>query len=378
MEKCKVAGICGGCQKQGIDYPVQLQQKQAYVEKLFSHHDVQPIIGMDNPYHYRNKVQVAFGRANGRIICGNYVTSTHQIVEIRNCQITDQKANEIIEDVRRLTVSFRLSIFDENAMKGFLRHVLVRTGHISGQIMVVLVTGSYQFPRKKDFLDALLKKHPQITTIVQNINSAHTSMVLSDKSLTLYGKGYIEDVLCGKVFRISANSFYQVNSQQTEVLYGKAIEMADLKKNETVIDAYCGIGTIGIAVAQKVKEVLAVEINKQAIRDAKVNAKLNDIVNITFTAMDAGKYMRKLAYEKRMVDVVIMDPARAGADETFLSSLVKLQPQKVIYISCNPDTQRRDVSYLSRHGYQLEKIQPVDMFPFTQHCELVALLERSK
>ena len=376
MEKCRVARICGGCQLQSVEYDRQLQRKQEYVEKLYSHYQVRPIIGMEDPYHYRNKVQVAFGRANGRVICGNYVTSTHQIVEIKDCQITDRKANEIIEDIRKLIISFRLTVFDENAMKGFLRHVLIRTGHVSGQIMVVLVTGSYQFPKKKDFIDALLKKHPEITTVVQNINSAHTSMVLSDKSITLYGKGYIEDVLCEKVFRISANSFYQVNSVQTEKLYGAAIEMAQLEKNDTVIDAYCGIGTIGISIAGKVRQVLAVEINKQAIRDARVNAKLNDVENISFSVMDAGKFMRKLAYEKTQVDVVIMDPARAGADEPFLSSLVKLKPRKVVYISCNPDTQRRDISYLSNHGYKVEELQPVDMFPFTEHVECIVVICR--
>ena len=378
MEKCRVAKICGGCQLQGVEYDRQLQRKQEYVEKLYSHYQVRPIIGMDDPYNYRNKVQVAFGRANGRVICGNYVTSTHQIVEIKDCQITDRKANEIIEDIRKLIISFRLTVFDENAMKGFLRHVLIRTGHVSGQVMVVLVTGSYQFPKKKDFIDALLKKHPEITTVVQNINSAHTSMVLSEKSITLYGKGYIEDVLCEKVFRISANSFYQVNSVQTEKLYSAAIKMAQLEKNDTIIDAYCGIGTIGISIAGKVRQVLAVEINKQAIRDARVNAKLNDVETIGFSAMDAGKFMRKLAYEKTQVDVIIMDPARAGADEPFLSSLVKLKPRKVVYISCNPDTQRRDISYLNSHGYKVEELQPVDMFPFTEHVESIALLERNR
>ena len=374
---CPVSKKCGGCQLSNMTYAEQLSFKQAKVIRLLGKmHRVDEIVPSPRIFHYRNKVQVAFGRANGRVICGNYVTSTHQIVEIKDCQITDRKANEIIEDIRKLIISFRLTVFDENTMKGFLRHVLVRTGHISGQIMVVLVTGSYQFPKKKDFIDALLKKHPEITTVVQNINSAHTSMVLSEKSITLYGKGYIEDVLCEKVFRISANSFYQVNSIQTEKLYGAATEMAQLEKSDTVIDAYCGIGTIGISVADKVKQVLAVEINKQAIRDARVNAKLNDVENIRFSAMDAGKFMRKLAYEKTPVDVVIMDPARAGADEPFLSSLVKLKPRKVVYISCNPDTQRRDISYLSKHGYQVEELQPVDMFPFTEHVESICLLTR--
>lgn len=378
MKKCPVARLCGGCQLQGVEYAQQLLQKQQFVQKLFPHHQVDEIIAMDDPYHYRNKVQMAFGHYRGRIICGNYVASTHEIVEIKDCQITNVTANKIIDDIKNLMISFKLTAFDENSLKGFLRHVLVRTGHISKQVMVVLVTGSYQFPKKRDFLNALLKAHPEITTIVQNINNAHTSMVLSGKTETLYGKGYIEDVLCGKVFRISANSFYQVNSIQTEKLYGKAIELAKLEKSDVVIDAYCGIGTIGISLAEKVKEVLAVEINKQAIKDAKVNAKLNEIDNITFEANDAGRYMRKLAAEKRKVDVLIMDPARAGADTVFLDSALKLKPKRIVYISCNPITQKDNVSYLCKRGYTLQKLQPVDMFPFTDHVESIALLKRDK
>ncbi len=378
LKTCKVAKVCGGCQLQGVKYQDQLAQKQKFVEKLFPKYKVEPIIGMENPYHYRNKVQYAFGRYKNRVLCGNYVPSPHTIVEVKDCQIASNEANEIIETIKKLVISFKLNIFDEDSLRGFLRHVLIRTAHSTGEIMVVMVVGSYAFPKKKDFIRVLLKEHPEITTIVLNYNNRHTSMVLSDKSETIYGKGYIEDVLCGKRFRISANSFYQVNPVQTEVLYGKAIELAGLSKNDIVLDAYCGIGTIGISIADEVKEVLGVEINREAIKDARINMKLNNITNASYVCDDAGKYMQKMAGKKQKIDVVIMDPARAGADNTFLNCLLKLGPKKVVYISCNPLTQKDNVNYLVKKGYRVEKIQPVDMFPFTEHVETIVLLDNQK
>jgi len=376
LKPCKVAKFCGGCQLQNVSYSEQLRQKQEAIEKLFYRKKVQPIIGMEDPYYYRNKVQVAFGKYKGRVLCGNYVVSTHQIVEVEDCQISDVKANEIIASIKKLAISFHLSIFDEDAMKGFLRHVLIRIGKKTGQIMVVLVSGSFIFPKKKDFINALLRVHPEITTIVLNMNNKRTSMVLSDKTEVLYGPGYIEDILCGKKFKISANSFYQVNPVQTEKLYSTAIQMANLKKDEVLIDAYCGIGTIGLICADSVKNVLGVEINAKAIADAKINCKINNIENAEYVAQDAGKFMLKLATKKEPIDVVIMDPARAGADTVFLDSLIKLAPKKVVYISCNPVTQKDNVNYLCKHGYSLKSVQPVDMFPFTEHVENIALLVR--
>ena len=262
-------------------------------------------------------------------------------------------------------------------MKGFLRHVLIKRGFASGQIMVVLVTSVMDFPKESQFVNALLERHSEITTIVQNVNNKRTSLVLGEESRTLYGMGYIEEQLLGFTFRISPKAFYQINPIQTEVLYSKALEFADLSGNEKVLDAYCGTGTIGIIASKGAKSVVGVELNGDAVKDAVVNAELNDITNITFYKDDAGKYMVKAAQKGEAFDVVIMDPPRAGASLEFLKSLVFLAPEKIVYISCNPETQARDLSFLTRKGYKVKKIQPVDMFPHTEHVETVALLVRS-
>ncbi len=377
---CKVHQLCGGCQYQGVDYQQQLELKQRKVENLLKPFGrVEKIIGMKNPYYYRNKVQISFGKDyRGNVIAGNYVTSTHTIVPVKNCQIANEEANKIFNTFIRLVKSFKLSVFDERSLRGFIRHVLVRTSNDNEEIMVVIVTGTEVFPKKRDFINALLKEHPNIVTIVQSVNNRHTSMVLGNKNIVLYGKGYIDDELCGLTFRLSATAFYQVNHQQTEVLYNEAKRLANPQGNEVVIDAYCGIGTIGMTLASSVKEVLGVEINAKAIRDARSNAKLNNVNNISFVAEDAGKYMQQLAYEKKKIDIVIMDPPRSGADNKFLYALTKLSPQKVVYISCNPVTLADNLRYLTKHSYKVEHIQPVDMFPFTEHVETVVLLGNQK
>lgn len=332
---------------------------------------------MENPYNYRNKAQYAFGRGrNGQTVAGVYQSSTHKIVDIESCMLTDPKADEIANTVKKLLKSFKMKPYDENTRQGFLRHVLVKTAFKSGEIMVVLVTATPQFPSKRSFVNALLGRHPEITTIVQNVNNKFTSMVLGDKSEVLYGDGKITEELCGLKFRISPKAFYQINPVQTEVLYNKALEYADFKGTERIIDAYCGTGTIGLIASKNVKSVLGVEINKDAVRDAKENAKLNGIENIKFFAADAGKFMVDLANNNEQIDAVIMDPARAGSDIPFLSSLVKLNPKKVVYVSCNPETLARDLMYLSKNGYKVKKIQPVDMFPHTDHVECACLIER--
>ena len=378
MKKCPVAGLCGGCQYQGVDYAEQLSRKESTVRNLVGKFaEVKPIIGMDDPFHYRNKVQVSFGLDyRKRLHMGNYVVSTHQIVDVDDCQLADEKANEIFQTVKKLALSFRLRIFDEQSLQGLLRHVLIRTTNDGSQIMVVLVTGTPVFPKKKDFVKALLDSHSEITTIVQNINNRHTSMILGSRNIVLYGPGYIEDTLCGCRFRISPSAFYQVNKRQTEVLYKKAIETAELKKEDVVLDAYCGTGTIGIIAAGKAGRVEGVEINRAAIADAVRNAKANGRNNITFVCDDAGKYMRRKANEKVHYDVVIMDPPRAGSDEAFLTSVVRLAPERVVYVSCNPVTLKRDLEFLHRKHYEVKSIQPVDMFPFTEHVECVILMTK--
>ena len=375
---CPVSRKCGGCQLMNLSYPEQLKFKQAKVVKLLgSFHRVNEIIGMDNPFHYRNKVQAAFGRTRGgEIISGVYQSSTHNIVKTEKCLIEDKKADEIILTIRKLVKDFKLTVYDERKGNGFLRHVLVKRGFATNEIMVVLVTGTGVFPSKNNFIKALLDVHPEITTIVQNINNKFTSMVLGEKEIVLYGKGYIEDVLCGCTFRISPKSFYQINPIQTEILYGKAIEFAGLSGREKVIDAYCGIGTIGIVASKNAGEVIGCELNPDAIKDAKINAKINEIQNIKFVCADAGEFMLGMKEQGEKCDVLFMDPPRAGSDKRFLSCAVALSPEKIVYISCNPETQQRDLYYLIKNGYKVKKIQPVDMFPYTAHVETVVLLSK--
>lgn len=383
--KCSVYKKCGVCQYINLPYEEQLKKKQKEMEKLLKKYGkVQPIIGMKNPYYYRNKVHAVFGfdKKLG-VISGTYQPGTHRIVNIPECLIEDQKSQEIIRTIRGLLKSFKIKIYDEDTGYGLLRHVLIRRGFTSGQIMVVLVLRSPIFPSKNNFVKALRKEHPEISTVVVNVNDKNTSMVLGTRNIVLYGKGYIEDTLCGCKFRISPQSFYQVNPVQTEVLYTKAIEFAGLTGKETVIDAYCGIGTIGLIAAKKAKEVIGVELNPQAVKDARLNAKCNEIKNARFYEGDAGDFMIKMSEgtkstPKQKVDVVFMDPPRSGSTEAFLSSAVTLSPQKIVYISCGPDTLARDLEYLTRHGYKVNQIQPVDMFGFTEHVENVVLLSKNQ
>lgn len=376
--KCLQSGKCGGCQLQNMTYDRQLAFKQAQTVKLFAKYcRVADIEGMDKPYHYRNKVSAAFGTTrSGMIISGIYQSSTHTIVKIDSCMLEDEKADEIIVTIRRLLREFKLTAYNEHTEKGFLRHVLIRRGFHTGEIMVVLVTATQMFPGKNHFTEKLLELHPEITTIVQNVNDKFTSMVLGENQKILYGKGYIEDILCGKRFRISPSSFYQINPIQTEKLYNKAIELAALSGKETVIDAYCGIGTIGIAASGKAKSVIGAEINKAAIRDAKINAKMNGIKNINFAAADAGEFMSALAENGESADVVFTDPPRAGCSMKFLKSLVALSPKKIVYISCNIETQARDVHFLTKNGYKVENCHPFDMFPHTKHIENIVLMTK--
>ena len=272
--------------------------------------------------------------------------------------------------------SFKIKTYDEDTGYGLLRHVLVRVGYRTGQVMVVLVLGSPIMPSKNNFVKALRKEHPEITTVVVNVNDKRTSMILGDKEQVIYGPGYIEDELCGLTFKISPKSFYQVNPEQTQKLYRTAIAYADLNGKETVLDAYCGTGTIGMIAAAKAGRVIGVELNKDAVRDAIAGAKKNHISNIRFYQADAGEFMVKLAEAGERVDVVLMDPPRSGSNEKFLASVVKLKPERVVYISCNPETLARDLKYLCGKGYRMVKGKAYDMFPFTSHVETVVLLQR--
>ncbi len=377
LEKCKAAKKCGGCQYQGISYEEQLQKKQKQVGKLLGKYGrISPIIGMETPYFYRNKVHAVFGRdRRGNVISGIYENNTHRIVQVEECQIEDRKSQAIIRTIRELLRSFKIKTYDEDTDYGLLRHVLVRRGFSTGEIMVVLVTVSPVFPSKNNFVKALRKEHPEITTVVLNVNDRRTSMVLGERNITLFGPGFIRDTLCGKSFRISPGSFYQINPLQTEKLYRTAISFAELEGRERVIDAYCGIGTIGIAAADQAGEVTGIELNREAVRDAGLNARENRMENIRFFQGDAGEFMEEMAEAGQQAEVVFMDPPRSGSDEKFLSSLVRLAPKKIVYISCNPETQARDLRFLTAKGFHVRRIQPVDMFPWTDEIECCVLLE---
>ncbi len=379
---CPVSKKCGGCQLLNLSYPEQLKLKQSVVERLLKKFcRVEKIIGMDHPYHYRNKVQAAFyTNKQGKIISGVYQLGSHHVVGIDCCLTEDETADKIITTVRKLLPSFRLTTYNEDTGRGFLRHILVKRGFATNQIMLVLVTGTPVFPSKNNFVKAILKEFPEITTIVQNINNYNTNLVLGEQQKILYGKGFIEDILCGCKFRISPKSFYQINPVQTEVLYNTAMDYAQLKGSETVLDTYCGIGTIGIVAAKRgAGRVIGVELNGDAVRDAISNARANDLKNIFFIKGDAGDFMSEAASEKETPDVVFMDPPRAGSSPKFLDAMIKMSPKTVVYISCNPETMARDLEYLtSKSKYTVKKIQPVDMFPHTRHVECVSLLCRKE
>lgn len=376
---CPVFRVCGGCQYLDMPYEQQLRMKQKKLETLLNRHcPVRGIIGMENPFYYRNKVHAVFGWQKGQVISGVYKEGTHQIVPVDVCRIEDQKADAIIRTIRELLPSFKIRTYNEDTEYGLLRHVLVRRGFATGEIMVVLVTASPVFPSKNNFVRALRERHPEITTIVQNINGRGTSMVLGDREQVLWGRGYIEDRLCGCTFRISSRSFYQVNPVQTEKLYTKALELAELTGTETVLDAYCGIGTIGIAASAKAGQVIGVELNPEAVRDAVANARRNRISNIRFYQGDAGAFMADMAAEGRTTDVVILDPPRSGSTQEFIRSAAAMGPKRIVYISCCPETLARDLEWFEKRGYRGKEAWGLDLFPWTEHCETVCLLSNTQ
>ncbi len=378
MKQCPVFKKCGGCQYLNLTYEEQLEKKKKELQRLLKGIcPIHEVIGMENPWHYRNKVHAVFSHdRKGNPISGVYQENSHIVLPVESCLIEDEKADEIIGTIRGMLKSFKIRTYDEDTGYGLLRHVLVKRGFATGEIMVVLVTASPVFPSRNNFVKALRQKHPEITTVIQNINGRDTSMVLGDREQVLYGKGYIEDILCGCRFRISARSFYQVNPVQTEVLYAKAMEYAGLTGKETVIDAYCGIGTIGIVASRRAKQVTGVELNPEAVRDAVRNARANKADNIRFFQGDAGDFLQKMAANGEKADVVFMDPPRSGSTERFMAAAAAMGPERIVYVSCGPDTLARDLKYLRKKGYRVEKGVGVDLFPWTGHCECVVKLSK--
>ena len=377
-KQCHEYKHCSGCQLQNLSYPEQLLLKQRIVVgNIGKYCEVEDIIGMDNPLHYRNKLQAAFKLTpNKRIISGVYQSSTGGIVNADGCMIEDKRSEKIVKAIKSLMPKYKMLPFDSYSHKGFLRHVLVRRGFKTGEIMVVLVSGTPIFPKADEFAKELVSMFPDIKTIVHTVNTNSAKMMLGGRQKVLYGKGYIIDELCGLKFKISPHSFYQVNPVQTEKLYAKAIEAAELSGEETVLDAFCGIGTIGLIAAKKAKHVVGVEQVSDAVKDAVENAKLNGIKNAYFNCADAGEFLESAANEGESADIAFLDPARAGCDRRFLESLIKLAPKKIVYISCNVETQARDLAVLCSGEYKAVFAQPFDLFPFTKHVENIVLLTK--
>lgn len=354
----------------GTAYPETLFEKRKYVQSLFPEQEVDMVIGMDDPYHYRNKVYATFGYdRNENLIAGMYEEYSHDIVTVPDCLIQNETANHIISSLTAIASQMHIEPYDEDTNTGSLRHAYIRVSQATGKALVVIVIGSKQLPGSKELVRELVKQNPEICSVVLNWNDKQTSMILGERDKILYGTGFVEDTIGGIVFRISAKSFYQVNPVQTEKLYSKAIELAQLDSNKTVLDACCGIGTISLFAAKQAKEVVGVEINESSIRDAIHNAEKNGIKNAGFYCDDARTFLERLMDTP---DVVLLDPPRSGMGYHFMTSLSKMGPKRIVYVSCNPATQAEDISYLK--DYTIEKIVPVDIFPWTKHVENIVLL----
>ena len=371
MSVCPYHEKCGGCDYSEIPYEEQLLMKQKEMRRLFGTKRSEPVIGMKAPAHYRHKVSATFAKnRNGRIVAGIYEENSHHLIYVRECMIQHETANRIISSICRIATDMHIEVYNENSHTGVLRHAYIRISENSGEAMAVIVIGSQTLPGSRKFISRLVEENPEIVTMIINRNNRHTSMILGKEERVVYGDGTITDEISGLKFRISSRSFYQVNPVQTEILYRTALDLAAIGPGDRVLDACCGIGTISLLAAKRAKHVTGIEIVPEAIRDAKYNAKLNSIRNAEFYCADEKKY---LLQTDETYDVVIMDPPRAGMSEEFLNSL---SAEKLVYISCNPETQKRDIDILRKKGYRPMKIVPCDMFPFTKHVETIVLLQK--
>lgn len=363
-----------------LNYEQQLLFKQKQVENVMSkiakmpEVDILPTIPMENPVGYRNKAQIPVRRMDGRLATGFYKKNSHELVEIEDYYIQDPAIDEAIKRVRDILQRFQVRGYNEAKNEGQIRHIIIRRGHYSHEMMVVLVTRKEKFFKGKEIASIIHEELPEVVSVVQNINEEKTNVILGDKEKVLYGRSYIEDQLLGKTYRISSKSFYQVNTEQTEKLYQTAIEFAAIQKEDTVIDAYSGIGTIGLSLADKVKEVYGMELVPEAIEDAQFNALTNKIENAHYEVGKAETVMKKWQDKGVKPSVIVVDPPRKGLDARFIASAIDMAPAKLVYISCNPATFARDAKLFAESGYEVKKVQPVDLFPQTHHVELVALL----
>jgi 23S rRNA (uracil1939-C5)-methyltransferase len=378
---CPIYKECGGCQLQHLSYSGQLKAKHKQVEDVLQRIGklenivVHPVLGMEDPWRYRNKAQVPVGEREGGLIAGFYQNRSHDIIDMEACLIQQEKNDTVVQTVKRICDKYGVRAYNEQTHKGTIRHIMARYGMKTGEIMVVLITRTSVLPNKESIIEEILAEIPEVKSIVQNINSKRTNVIFGDETRVLQGNEFIYDYIGNIKFAISARSFYQVNPAQTKVLYDQALQYAELNGEETVIDAYCGIGTISLFLAEKAKKVYGVEIVPEAIEDAKRNAKINGIDNVEFAVGEAEKVIPKWYEEGVNADVLVVDPPRKGCDVTLLQTIIEMKPKKVVYVSCNPATLARDLRILEDGGYKTLEVQPVDMFPQTTHCEAVAKIE---
>lgn len=379
---CPVYADCGGCQLQHLSYAGQLRMKQQQVKDALTrigHLDTEvlPVIGCNSPWNYRNKMQFpAASGAEGKISIGCYAAATHSVIDTGSCMIQKEANNEVLTTVRKWMQRYGISAYDEKTGKGLIRHVMSRVGVHSGEVMAVLITSAYDIPHKKELVEWLTKYVPNLVSVVQNINKKPTNIVMGNKTRVLYGQPTITDSLGALSFNISAQSFFQVNSEQAEKLYNKALEYAALSGNETVVDVYCGTGTISLYLAKHAGKVYGIEIVAPAIEDAKKNAQENNCHNAEFILGDAVEKLPQLLAEGVKPDVVVVDPPRAGCEQKVLKAIADVEPQRIVYVSCNPASLARDLAYLAERGYKAMAAQPVDMFPMTSHVETVVSLSK--
>ena len=377
--KCPVGKLCGGCEYLPIEYAKQGALKHQAVCDLLEqnklHLNVNPVHMAKSPVSYRNKVIYGFAKdRNKKVYSGLYVPKSHRVINSKGCKMQPRIVNEILDEITTLVDSMKIQLYSPKTGTGLLRHVMIRYAKATDQVMVVFVTAAREFPSRKNLVNALRQKFPQIKTIVQNVNSRDTSIVMQDQTLLLYGDGKITDELCGMKITFDSSSFYQIHHDQCEVLYNLAKEMLDLKPTDEVLDPYCGVGTIGLSLADACKQVTGVEINKQAIENARFNAKQNHIKNIRFLAMDSTRFMQEAARNHKPYNAIILDPPRAGTSMEFIKSACSLKPEKILYISCDPKTQARDLRQFAQNGYRGQVMELVDMFPYTKHVESLVLL----
>ncbi|MFV2046807.1 23S rRNA (uracil(1939)-C(5))-methyltransferase RlmD [Metabacillus sp. YM-086] len=379
---CPIYSQCGGCQLQHLSYEGQLDFKRKQVEQVLARIGkldlnqvtVHPTLGMENPWNYRNKAQVPVGEREGGLVAGFYQKRSHDIIDMERCLIQQAENDDVVQAVKTICEKHGIRAYNEEKHKGWLRHIMVRYGLVTKEIMVVFVTRTADFPHKNEVITEITNQLPQVKSVVQNINNKKTNVIFGDETNVLWGEEYIYDKIGDVKFAISARSFYQVNPEQTKVLYEKALEYAELTGEEFVIDAYCGIGTISLFLAQKAKRVFGVEIVPEAIEDAKRNAELNGISNAEFAVGEAEVVIPEWYKQGNQADVIVVDPPRKGCDEALLKTILDMKPKKVVYVSCNPGTLARDLQVLELGGYKTVEVQPVDMFPHTTHVECVTQL----